>query len=161
MGLVGIEVSSDEELARIGKGITIAQIKETVDRLREHNIATVGTVLIGLEDDDEAMIKERLRIAHEIDPDILALDYVTPVPGSAIWRRAVKNGWIKPKEINLREWDFHHPVVPTKYLSIEDVGRLGACGVIAGEGIAEGGGSADIDVPVGAGGVRYDILDDF
>ena len=65
-------------------------------------------------------------MADEVDPDILALDYVTPVPGSPIWRQAIKNGFLKPKEINLKEWDFHHPVIQTKYLSIEEIGRLGA-----------------------------------
>lgn len=126
MGLVGVEVETDLGLKKIGKCVTLAQIKKTVDILRKHNVATVGTVLVGLEDDDEAIIKERLRVAEEIDPDILALDYVTPVPGSPIWRKALKYGWIVPEKINLREWDFHHPVIPTKHLTIEDVGRLGA-----------------------------------
>ncbi|OGW98553.1 MAG: hypothetical protein A2Z81_07040 [Omnitrophica WOR_2 bacterium GWA2_45_18] len=126
MGLVGVEVESDAELAKTGKGVTMEQIKDTVDSLRQNNIATVGTILIGMENDDEARIKERLRVADEIDPDIMALDYVTPVPGSPLWKKAIDNGWVKPKEINLREWDFHHPVIPTKHLSIADVGRLGA-----------------------------------
>lgn len=126
MGLVGVEVEKDTKLKRIGKGVTLKQIKETVDTLRANNVATVGTVLIGLEDDDEATVKERLRVADEVDPDILALDYVTPVPGSPIWRQAVKNGFLDPKEINLKEWDFHHPVIPTKYLSIEEIGLLGS-----------------------------------
>lgn len=126
MGLVGVEVEKDIKLKKIGKGVTLKQIKDTVDALRANNVATVGTVLIGLEDDDEATIKERLRVADEVDPDILALDYVTPVPGSPVWRQAIKNGFLKPKEINLKEWDFHHPVIPTKHLSIGDVGRLGA-----------------------------------
>lgn len=126
MGLVGVEVASDSELKRIGKGVTLQEIKATVDTLRANNVATVGTVLIGLEEDDENMIKERLRVAEEIDPDILALDYVTPVPGSPIWRQALKNGFFDPKKINLKEWDFQHPVIPTKHLSIEEVGRLGS-----------------------------------
>ncbi len=126
MGLVGVEVEKNTKLSRIGKGVTLEQIKGTVDILRANNVATVGTVLIGLEDDDEAAIKERLRVVNEVDPDILALDYVTPVPGSPIWRKAVKSGLLDPKKINLKEWDFHHPVIPTKYLSLEDVGRLGA-----------------------------------
>ena len=49
MGLVGVEVSSDEELNKIGKAVTLEQIKATVDGLRANNVATVGTVLIGLE----------------------------------------------------------------------------------------------------------------
>jgi len=126
MGLVGVEVATDRELARIGKGVTLEQIKGTVDILRANNVATVGTVLIGLEEDDEERIKERLQVAEKIDPDILALDYVTPVPGSPIWRKALKNGFFDPKNINLKDWDFQHPVIPTKFLTIEEVGRLGA-----------------------------------
>jgi radical SAM superfamily enzyme YgiQ (UPF0313 family) len=126
MGLVGVEVESDEQLAKQGKGVTLSQIKETVKALRDANIASVGTVLIGLEDDDEATIKKRFEVADDIDPDIMALDYVTPVPGSPLWRDAIAHGWFDPKTINLRNWDFHHPVIPTKYLSIEDVGRLGS-----------------------------------
>ena len=29
-------------------------------------------------------------------------------------------------KLDLKTWDFQHPVVPTDHLSIEDVGRLGA-----------------------------------
>ncbi len=126
MGLVGVEVESDEELKKQGKGVTLEQIKDTVSELRKNNIATVGTVLIGLENDDEALIKERFNVADQIDPDILALDYVTPVPGSPLWKKSLSHGWFDPMKINLREWDFHHPVIPTLHLSIEDVGRLGA-----------------------------------
>ena len=126
MGLVGIEVESDEQLAKQGKGITLKQIRETVQALRAANIATVGTVLIGLDDDTEAIIKKRFEVANDVDPDILALDFVTPVPGSILWRDSIKKGWFDPKKINLKEWDFHHPVIPTNHLSVEEVGRLGA-----------------------------------
>ena len=126
MGLVGIEVESDEQLRKQGKGVTLAQIKDTVKALRDANISSVGTVLIGLEDDDEATIKKRFEVTNDIDPDIMALDYVTPVPGSLLWQTSIDNGWIKPREIKLKEWDFHHPVIPTKHLSIEQVGRLGS-----------------------------------
>jgi anaerobic magnesium-protoporphyrin IX monomethyl ester cyclase len=126
MGLVGIEVESDEQLKKQGKGVTLQQIKDTVKALRSANIASVGTVLIGLEHDTEAIIKQRFAVADDVDPDIMALDYVTPVPGSPLWRDAQQYGWFDPNNINLRNWDFLHPVIPTKYLSIEEVGRLGS-----------------------------------
>ena len=55
----------------------------------------------------------------------MALDYVIPVPGSQSWGKAIANGWIDPEKIDLKRWDFHEPVIPTKYLSMEEVGRLG------------------------------------
>lgn len=126
LALTGVEVEDDMTLAKQGKGVTVDQIKRTIQLLRQNDIGSVGTVLIGLKDDTEEKIKRRLAVADEIDPDIFALDYLTPVPNSPDWRYGIKKGWFDPDKINLKDWDFQHPVVPTDYLSIEDVGRLGA-----------------------------------
>jgi len=126
LALTGVEVEDDMTLAKQGKGVTVDQIRKTIKILRENNIGSVGTVLIGLKDDTEEKIKERLRIADEIDPDIFALDYLTPVPNSPDWKYGIKQGWFDPDKIDLKTWDFQHPVIPTDHLSIEDVGRLGA-----------------------------------
>ncbi len=126
MALTGVEVEDDMTLTKTGKGVTIEQIKKTIDILRAQDIGTVGTVLIGLRDDNEEKIKKRLQTADEIDPDVFALDYLTPVPNSPDWRYAIQKGWINPDTINLKNWDFQHPVIPTDHLSVEEVGRLGA-----------------------------------
>ncbi len=126
LALTGVEVEDDMTLTKQGKGVTVDQIKKTIKILRENDIGSVGTVLIGLRDDDEAKIKERLRVADEIDPDIFALDYLTPVPNSPDWKYGIKQGWFDPDTIDLKVWDFQHPVIPTDHLSIEEVGRLGA-----------------------------------
>lgn len=126
MGLVGIEVGDDTELSKIGKGVTVSQIKKTVDSLRKNDVATVGTFMIGFEDDTEQAIKHRFEFSDEVDPDVFALQFVTPVPGSPLWMKLIKDKVLDPKKIDLIKWDFQHPVVPTKYLSIEEVGRLGS-----------------------------------
>jgi len=97
MALTGVEVESDSQLLKTGKGVTIEQIRKTIQILRAQNIGTVGTVLIGLREDTEEKIKERLRIAEEIDPDVFALDYLTPVPNSPDWRYASKKAGLTPK----------------------------------------------------------------
>jgi len=48
------------------------------------------------------------------------------VPGSPLWSKLAKEGLLDPTKIDLKKWDFQHPVVPTKYLSVEEVGRLGS-----------------------------------
>ncbi len=126
MALTGVEVEDDMTLAKTGKGVTIDQIKKTINILRKQSIGTVGTVLIGLREDTEEKIKKRLETADEIDPDVFALDYLTPVPNSPDWRYGIQKGWFDPDRINLKDWDFQHPVIPTDHLSIQDVGRLGA-----------------------------------
>ncbi len=126
MGLVGIEVADDKELSILGKGVTVSQIKQTVDVLRKNDIATVGTFMMGFEEDTEESIKKRFAFADDVDPDIFALQFVTPVPGSPLWKKLIKEGLLDPKKIDLKKWDFQHPVVPTKHLSVEEVGRLGS-----------------------------------
>ncbi|VAX34951.1 hypothetical protein MNBD_UNCLBAC01-692 [hydrothermal vent metagenome] len=126
LALTGVEVEDDMTLAKQGKGVTIAQIKKTVQILRENDIGSVGTVLIGLRDDTEAKIKKRLQIADEIDADIFALDYMTPVPNSPDWKYGIKQGWFDPEKMDIKTWDFQHPVIPTDHLTVEEVGRLGS-----------------------------------
>ncbi len=126
MALTGVEVEDDKTLTKTGKGVTIGQIKKTIHILREQNIGTVGTVLVGLRDDTEEKIKKRLETADEIDPDVFALDYLTPVPNSPDWRYGIQKKWFDPDTIDLKTWDFQHPVIPTDHLTIEEVGRLGA-----------------------------------
>lgn len=126
IGLVGIEVGNDTELSRLGKGVTVSQIKKTVDALRRNDVATVGTFMIGFEDDTEEAVKQRFSFADEVDPDIFALQFVTPVPGSPLWTKLVREGMLVPSKIDLKKWDFQHPVVATKHLSVEEVGRLGS-----------------------------------
>lgn len=126
MGVFGIEVTTPEELKKIAKGITIEQIKKTIEILRRHDIAIVADIMMGFDYDDERIVKQRYEFTDQVDPDILWIGYVTPAPNSPMWRIALKKNWIDPAKVDFSQWDFLHPVIPTDHLSIEDLGRLGA-----------------------------------
>ncbi len=126
IGVFGIEVTTPEELKKIAKGITIDQIKKTIEILRRNDIAVVADIMMGFDYDSEPIIKQRYEFTDEVDPDILWIGYVTPAPNSPMWRIALKKGWVDPKKIDHSTWDFLHPVIPTDHLSIEDLGRLGS-----------------------------------
>lgn len=125
-GVFGIEVTTPDELKKIAKGITIAQIKKTIEILRRNEIAVVADIMMGFDYDDEKIIKQRYEFTDEVDPDILWIGYVTPAPNSPMWRIALKNNWIDPRKIDFSQWDFLHPVIPTDHLSKEELGRLGS-----------------------------------
>ena len=126
MGVFGIEVTTPDELKKIAKGITVDQIKKTIDILRAQDIAIVADIMMGFDDDTEYSIKQRYEFTDEVDPDILWVGYVTPAPNSPIWRQRVKRGEIDIKKIDFLKWDFLHPAMPTKNLTLEDYGRLGS-----------------------------------
>jgi len=129
MAVFGIEVASDDELRKLDKGISVDQIYKTIEILRKNDIAIVGDIMIGFDYDTEAIIKKRFEFADQVDPDVMWVGYLTPPPGSPIWADGIKRGWINPDNLDMLQWDFLHPVVPTEHLSIKDLGRLGAWGM--------------------------------
>ena len=126
MGVFGIEVTTQSELKKIAKGITLDQIQKTIDILRKQNIAIVADIMMGFDYDTEEIIKQRFEFTDAVDPDILWVGYVTPAPNSPMWRIALKKGWVDPKKVDFSTWDFLHPVTPTDHLTTEDLGRLGS-----------------------------------
>jgi anaerobic magnesium-protoporphyrin IX monomethyl ester cyclase len=125
--LFGIEAGTDEELANIHKSkerYTIADLKELVQLLRRNDIATVGTYMNGFWQDDAEKIKHRFRVVDEIDPDTGVLMLLTPLPGSPIWRQALREERIE--NLDLQNWDALHSIMPTRHLSREELGKLSA-----------------------------------
>jgi len=123
--LFGIEAGTDEELAHIHKSkerYTIADLKELVRLLRRNDIATVGTYLNGFWEDDAEKIRHRYRVVDEIDPDVAVLMLMTPMPGSPVWRQALKDNRIE--RLDLENWDAVHTIMPTQHLTRKELGEL-------------------------------------
>ncbi len=125
--LFGIEVGTNEELAHIHKSeqpYTIDDLKELVCLLRRNDISSVGTYMSGFWEDDAEKIKNRFRVVDEIDPDTGVLMLLTPMPGSPVWSQALKDNRIE--SLDLENWDAVHTIMPTRYLSREELGKLSA-----------------------------------
>jgi len=103
--LFGIEVGTNEELAKIHKSeepCTVENLTELVRQLRKNDISTVGTYMAGFWEDDAEKIKNRFQVVDEIDPDCGVLMLLTPMPGTPVWRQALKENRIeKRKPLNV------------------------------------------------------------
>ncbi|MGE5817399.1 MAG: B12-binding domain-containing radical SAM protein [Deltaproteobacteria bacterium] len=125
--LFGIEAGTDEELAHIHKSkerYTIADLKDLVRLLRSNDIATVGTYMNGFWEDDAEKIKHRYQVVDDIDPDCGVLMLLTPMPGSPIWRQALREARIE--SLDLENWDAIHTTMPTRHLSRKELGEISA-----------------------------------
>jgi magnesium-protoporphyrin IX monomethyl ester (oxidative) cyclase len=122
MGLCGLEAVDEETLRWIKKRVIVDEVEEVVARFRENGICSIVTWMMGFPNDDEKAIKNRLEGLDRIDPDIAALQLMLPLPGIPA------SSEIEPyvEERDLSKWDFQHPVVRTKHLSREELGRLAA-----------------------------------
>jgi radical SAM superfamily enzyme YgiQ (UPF0313 family) len=123
--LFGIEAGTDEELAHIHKAkerYTIDDLKDLVRLLRRNDIGTVGTYMNGFWEDDADKIKHRFRVVDEIDPDVAVLMLLTPMPGSPIWRQALREARIE--SLDLENWDAVHTTMPTRHLTRKELADI-------------------------------------
>jgi anaerobic magnesium-protoporphyrin IX monomethyl ester cyclase len=93
--------------------------KKAADLLRENNIFSQGTFIIGNRSDDRNSIKNVREYANWINPDIATFMVLTPFPGTEIYEVAKANDWIKSEDWG--DYDMIHAVMPTEHLTVEEI----------------------------------------
>lgn len=89
---VGFESFSPEILNNIHKMVSPNMLKDSVKILKEYNIALHASFLFGLPGDTEETIKNTVRIAKEINPQMVSFNLLTPFPGTALGDEPEKYG---------------------------------------------------------------------
>ncbi|HVO93104.1 MAG TPA: radical SAM protein [Terriglobales bacterium] len=123
--LIGIDGGTDEEIAEARKGpmkVGVNELKDLIRFLRKNDISTISTYLNGFWEDDEIKIRQRAKAVDEIDPDIVMIQLLNPIPGSPIYKKAVKESLIEIENLSL--YDLEHCVMPTKHLTRQQLGEL-------------------------------------
>jgi anaerobic magnesium-protoporphyrin IX monomethyl ester cyclase len=123
--LIGIDGGTDEEIAEARKGpmkVGVKELRELIQFLRKNDISTIATYLNGFWDDNEDKIRQRAKAVDEIDPDIVMIQVLNPIPGSPVYKKAVKDNVIEIDNLSL--YDLEHCVMPTKYLTRHELGEL-------------------------------------
>ncbi|MEO5369047.1 MAG: B12-binding domain-containing radical SAM protein [Magnetococcus sp. DMHC-1] len=98
----GVETGTDEGLAALQKGTTIAQILQVFQWCRELGIRTVADFMIGLPfERSEADMLRNLAFTHKLDPDYCQMTILILLPTTPLFDLAEKKGlvskekWIK------------------------------------------------------------------
>jgi len=117
--LFGAESHSKSTLETFNKKIDPEDTKRAVKLLRKNDIFAQATFIIGERRDSAQSIAEMMEFANEIDPDLAIFMILTPFPGTEVYERAKTNGWIE--DHNWSNYDMVHAIMPTEYLSREEV----------------------------------------
>ncbi len=88
----GVEAGSDKFMAVLNKGITVEQARRAFRLTRQAGIATLAYFMIGIPGETEADIRQTMRLARELDPDVVHITILTPFPGTEIYRQALEEG---------------------------------------------------------------------
>ena len=119
----GVESGAQEVLDEMHKGISTSQTLRTVKWVRELGLTPVPNVLLGFPGETKETAWKTIKFAEKVSPDNLAFfNVATPLPGTPLYDRVKKNGWLKITDFNV--YDCQTPIFDTPSLSMEELGEL-------------------------------------
>lgn len=85
----GIESGNQEILERVGKRITLEQVRQAVRWTAEAGIRSKGYFMLGLPGDTEETMEQTIQFAASLDLDDAMFSLTTPFPGTRLWEELV------------------------------------------------------------------------
>lgn len=119
---IGVESGSQDMLDKIGKRITLDDVRLTVKIFKKAGIRIYNYFVIGLPWEDEESVEDTIDFAIELDSDFISFYTATPLPGSKFYEYAKENGLIN-SDTSFSSAYFY-PSVNTHHLSKERVFEL-------------------------------------
>ena len=119
---IGVESGSQEMLEKMGKNITLNDVRRTVKVFKQAKIRIYNYFVIGLPWETEETVEETIRFAIELNSDFISFYTATPLPGSRFYDYAKEHN-LFDKETSF-ESVYFYPAVNTHYLTKEIVFEL-------------------------------------
>ena len=119
---IGVESGSQKMLDKIGKKITLYNIRNTVKILKKNKIKIYNYFVIGLPWETEETVEETIKFAIELDSNFISFYTATPLPGTKYFAYAMLNKLVEGN-LDFRS-AYYEPVVRSESLSKERIFEL-------------------------------------
>jgi radical SAM superfamily enzyme YgiQ (UPF0313 family) len=125
---IGFESPNVEGLEEVQKKFNIRKgidFKTSIRRIHQHGILVAGSFIIGLDVDDKGIGKQVANFANYWDLDVINVHFLTPLPGTRLWKKIELDGNIVADEFP-EDWKYYtlnFPVCRYKHLSWDDIRR--------------------------------------
>jgi len=90
----GVESGSQRVLDGLNKNAKVESAIKAFDLCHDVGVKTWATIIIGSPEEQSEDIEMTNRLLQRIKPDYLEIFYLTPYKGTALYERAVEEGWI-------------------------------------------------------------------
>jgi anaerobic magnesium-protoporphyrin IX monomethyl ester cyclase len=116
---LGAESSSDEMLASLNKGTDVDMNKRAIDLLREHDIMTEASFMIGFPNETWETIAKTAAEAVRLNPDIAVFPVITPMPFTPL-HEEMKD---RIRVTDYSKYNLMTPIIEPYEMSLDDVYR--------------------------------------
>lgn len=118
----GVESGSQKILNRIGKNITLGQIRQAFRWCKQAQIERAAHIIFGLPGETRETIRQTMKFVKEINPDYVQFYSAIPFPGTRFYKEAVENDWIIAK--SWEDYELGKNIISTPELSVEELASL-------------------------------------
>lgn len=126
MTQIGVEASTNEGLASLNKKVSVEQMKEAVDLMKENDIVSQGLIIIGTPEDTQESILHKIAYMKSLKVDFPIFTMFTPFPGSIVYEKAKEENLIE--DFDFDHFDMAYVVMPTDKMRREELFRwYGEC----------------------------------
>jgi radical SAM superfamily enzyme YgiQ (UPF0313 family) len=118
---MGVETPSQKVLDNYNKKQTPEMARQAMEVIKKNGLLFIANVMWGDWEDTEETLKETLKFAAPYSAHF-AIQLTTPLPGTEYARQAEAEGRIQERDYS--KYDMLNPIMPTRTLSLEQVGTL-------------------------------------
>ncbi len=119
---VGVESGSQYMLEKMGKKITLDDVRRTIKIFKKAKIRIYNYFVIGLPWETEETIEDTIKFAIELNSDFISFYTATPLPGSRFYEYALEHN-LFDKETSF-ENAYFYPAVNTHHLTRDRIFEL-------------------------------------
>lgn len=101
----GVESGSAKIQKLLGKHIRFSQVRQTIDATSKAGMKAGCGFMVGFPGETEADMEETVRFANELELDVFSYTATMLFPGTAIFRRAIREGKVGVEEFLTEGWD--------------------------------------------------------
>ena len=104
----GVEAGSQKVRDAMGKGISTQQTLNAFKWTRDAGLIAVASIILGFPGETKETAMESVKLLRKINPDEIGIYIATPYPGTPMYDRVIKMGWLK-----ITDFDRYDTATPT------------------------------------------------
>jgi len=104
----GVEAGSQKVRDAMGKGISTQQTLNAFKWTQDAGLMAVASIILGFPGETKETAMESVKLLRKINPDEIGIYIATPYPGTPMYDRVIKMGWLK-----ITDFDRYDTATPT------------------------------------------------
>jgi radical SAM superfamily enzyme YgiQ (UPF0313 family) len=118
----GVESGSEKILCQMNKKINVDETRAAFKITQKAGLMAIASAIIGFPGETEETAWETINFVNSLNPDDIGFYVATPYPGTPMFEKVVKNGWLRVTDFN--KYDTATPTFETPELSMKRISEI-------------------------------------